>query len=798
MLRPRWHKVVDDLWNNKARTLLVVIAVATGVFTFGVVGISHAILKDELNTVYRATNPASIQMVVSPFGDDLIHAVEGMRQVEQAEARAYTSVRLRIQDDEWITMDLYAIDDFEALELSTFQIEAGAWPDRREIMVERTMLKIPGFNPAIGDSITIELKDGREQDLVLGGVAHDVVQFPSHYFRVGVGYISLDTYQWLTGSRLYNRLYIQAAGDTSDKAFVDSQSVLIKNRIEDYGYTVYSTEVPEPGEHWNAYSYDALTAILSVLGVFSLLLSLFMIVNTMSAILKQQVRQIGVIKAVGGRLNQIMLIYLAMALAFGLLALLIAHPAARIVARAFVDFAASLTNFDVQHFAVSPWVFILQAGLAIVLPLLAAVFPVAAGARITAREALSDYGLRTAGSGDFFDRLVGQIRGLPRPMLLSLRNTFRRKGRLALTLLTLMVAGSVFISIFSLRESLSAKIDELFSLFSYDFAIGLSEPAARQMVEREAGRIPGVVHAEGWLSQDANYIRSDGTEGVSLTVFGVPPDSAFVSRVLVDGRWFDEADSHAIIVQGNLLNMEPEVKLGDQILLDFGEKEETWQVVGIMSGAQNTDYNAGLAYVSQADLERVMNLPGMATFVTVGTVQHDAGTQNRTLREVEDRYQRAGINTASSQTAAQLFGGANIAIGVLMSLLLSMAVLLAFVGGLGLAGTMSLNVIERTREIGVMRAIGATNRMIFSVVIAEGVVIGLLSAFFGALLAVPLSALLAVMIGQVMIQAPLKFAYSLPGLGMWLVLSIIVSAVASSLPAWSAVQTSVQEALAYE
>jgi putative ABC transport system permease protein len=134
----------------------------------------------------------------------------------------------------------------------------------------------------------------------------------------------------------------------------------------------------------------------------------------------------------------------------------------------------------------------------------------------------------------------------------------------------------------------------------------------------------------------------------------------------------------------------------------------------------------------------------------------------------------------------------------IVALLLVMAILLALVGGLGLMGTMSINVLERTREIGVLRAIGAPNRGVASVFILEGVVIGLMSWLMGALLAIPMSQGLNQALGQAVMGVPLTYSYSMPGLWLWLAIVILLSILASFIPARNASRLTVREVLAYE
>jgi putative ABC transport system permease protein len=131
-------------------------------------------------------------------------------------------------------------------------------------------------------------------------------------------------------------------------------------------------------------------------------------------------------------------------------------------------------------------------------------------------------------------------------------------------------------------------------------------------------------------------------------------------------------------------------------------------------------------------------------------------------------------------------------------MLLVMAVLLAVVGGLGLMGTMSINVLERTREIGVMRAIGASSGAILRIVMVEGVLIGVVSWLLGVVIALPFSKLLDEAVGQAFLKASPSYVFSTSGALLWLGIVIVLAAVSSALPAWNASRITVRDVLAYE
>jgi putative ABC transport system permease protein len=189
---------------------------------------------------------------------------------------------------------------------------------------------------------------------------------------------------------------------------------------------------------------------------------------------------------------------------------------------------------------------------------------------------------------------------------------------------------------------------------------------------------------------------------------------------------------------------------------------------------------------------------GEADALMATTQAHDVASVDSGSRALEANFDRIGVGVDTVSTLVKERVEAESTFDVVVSLLLVMAGLLALVGGLGLMGTMSINVLERTREIGVLRAIGAPNRAVAQVFILEGIGIGLMSWWMGALLAVPMTHGLNAAVGGAILGTPLTYSYSMPGLWLWLVVVILLSALASFIPARNASRLTVREVLAYE
>jgi putative ABC transport system permease protein len=182
----------------------------------------------------------------------------------------------------------------------------------------------------------------------------------------------------------------------------------------------------------------------------------------------------------------------------------------------------------------------------------------------------------------------------------------------------------------------------------------------------------------------------------------------------------------------------------------------------------------------------------------VTTQPRDRKFTGQVATALESHFKNIGLRPNSVETTAETRDQEETSYGILIVGLLVMAILFAVVGGLGLMGTMSINVLERTREIGVMRAIGAPTRSVVQVFIVESVAIGVISWLFGTLLALPLSKIMSDAVGIPLMGTPITFQFSMPGVGLWLVVVVLLSVLASSIPARNASRLTVREVLAYE
>ena len=599
--------------------------------------------------------------------------------------------------------------------------------------------------------------------------------------------------EWLGGTRTYNTLLVSVAENPTDQAHVTSVAQAVANRMENAGATVQSISAIQPGHHFSWNVSQGIFLLLGVLGYMTVFLSAFLIINTITALMAQHTRQIGIMKSVGGGNAQIFGMYMILILFFSLVALMIAIPLAGVAAQFIGTGMSESLGFFTLPFKIYPQAILQQVFVAVVIPLLAVVWPVYSSVRITIREALTSYGIGTKAKPKDKKVSKGALL-LPRPMRLSLRNAFRRKARLALTLFALVLGGSIFIGVFSTRAAFEKLIEDVQGYFLSDVNVSFGRYYRFDEVTPVALSNPGISSVEGWLNYTGTLITHKDETGTQISLAGIPPDTTLITPLISDGRWLTTGDENAIVVSNFFLNILPDAKVGDWLTVEIDGKETQWQIIGIYTITVDTNN----LYVNYDYLSHVINRPNQVQSLQVLTHQHDPATQSQIADELRAKYEAQGIKVTRTETATEFFTSARSIFDVVVTFMAVMAVLIAVVGGLGLMSTMSINVMERTREIGVMRALGASNGAIQAIVIVEGVIIGLVSWAISIIVSLPITGVLTVGVGMAILSVPMAPSYDPSGIFVWLIFTLLLSVVSSSLPAGRASRLTIRDTLAYE
>ncbi len=799
MIDPRWRKVLRDLFSGKLRTLLVVLSIGVGVFAVGFVATTYVVLSHDLPEDYQKINAHAASLFVSPFrADDLINSVEKVEGVGDAEGRNAISGRVQTPTGEWKQMMITVIDHPEEMQVDLIRPAQGdghVEVDYREALLERTVLTVMQVQP--GDMLTIELPDKRTKQLKVRSLVHDLNMVAPSMGGVISLYVTPRTMDYLGYSDYMNQLLITVKENKSDEAHVRAVAGEVTHLLEKKGYQVYATVIYQPGQNPMQTTIQSILLLMGALGGLAVFLSGFLVVNTINAQISQHVRQIGVMKAIGATSRQVSGMYMALVLSYGVLALLIALPLSTVIAWGLISGMGSMLNYRVGAFRVPGISLIMQLAVALLLPLIASLAPIRGGSRKTVREAISNYGIGAGAFGkSMFDKLIETVRFLPRPLLISLRNTFRRKGRLLLTLSTLTLAGAIFIAVFNIQAAFSNVIADTLGYFLSDINMNMGSMYHVDQVQELASHVEGVELVEGWGMQVGRVLSPNNDTSTEVAVVSPPSGSRLIQPVLTEGRWLTPEDENAIVVGNHFLKQRPEMKIGDTLTVKVDEKEIPFKVVGYFQAAGT--FIPPFVYTNFEFTTRALNIPDQAVTFRIKLADNSPANEDRVATQLKQLFQAHGYAVGAIEKGYEIQAQQSTGTNILVSFLMSMALLIAVVGGLGLMGTMGMNVLERTREIGVMRSIGASNLTIVTMVVFEGLLIGTISWLLGSLLSIPISMVLNTTVGLAFLFVPMDLVISVQGFVYWLIIVWVIAALASLLPALNAARLTVRDVLAYE
>lgn len=789
MIGPRWRKVLRDAWFHKPRTLLVVLAIGVGLVGAGSVLNTWMLIRQVTKAEYEKSNPASATLRTDAVDAALVARVRRMEGIRDARARRVVVASLQSKGFSH-TAELFALDDFTANRIGRIVAERGAWPPADgSIAIERSSLEFAGV--ALGDTVNVRVGDGTSAAFKVTGIARDVGLAPGWMDHIVYGFVTPATLLQLGAPSRLNELQIIVDDNAMDREAIRRVAYNVKTLLESSGHVVVDVDVPVPGRHVHAAQIESLLLTQGAFGVLALLMSGFLVVNLIAAMLAGQVREIGIMKAVGAGNGQLAGMYFGLSFVLGVIATAVALPAAALIGRVYAQVTADLLNFSIAGVAIPTKSFLLQCTAGILLPVCAAAIPVTRGCRISVSAALRDLGIAERG-GPSIGRLRGSLHGVSRPVLMSVRNAFRRRQRLALTLLTLSTGGAVYLGALNLRASIMRSVDLLFKPQHYDMSLSFAASWPADSIEALLRSVPGVVAAEAWSSAHAALSRVDGTMGNAFAIAGPPAATTLFTPDVLVGRWLRAGDRNALVVNAALLADEPALKVGNDVTLLVAGRPSRWHVVGVVE--------TGLSPAGFAPREDVAALVshGRMAGAVLKTAAYDEAAHIVLVQRLRAMLGLHGYDVSASQVVEENRRVVEDHLLMVSGFLGVMATLMIVVGGLGLAATMSLAVLERTREIGVMRAIGATRGSLLAMFQVEGLVIALLSWAIAVPLSLPMSIVLGRAFSRIMIPVRVTYVPDAVGVLTWFAVVLVVSALACGWPAWRATQHTAAAALAYD
>jgi putative ABC transport system permease protein len=810
-------KLRRDLRASWSRYVLMVVAIAVSLTVFGGVLAAWATMGRESSRAYMSTEPASATILL----DKAIDAKQMAAIAAQARQRpgvieatgrtqftGEVQVNGRLRD---IPLQVFVATPDDPMRMAKFDTQQqGSWPPSPgDIFIGEDSLSL--LEVAVGDTVTVQTPGGERVRLQVAGTVYDPSLSPAPQEQTGRGYLSTTSLATSRQPALLDQLKLQVAdpGQTTPSRDRDT-IVAVAGQVgqwlqRDHGLAIREIQVPKPYAHPHQWQADALLLSLLAGGAAALLLSAILVANMLNTLFTQQIPQIGIMKAIGARSGRIGRLYLAMTLIVAAAATLLALAPAILIGRALAGQAFGFLGIQATSLASPWWTYLVVLAAGLLLPPLLALIPLVKASRTTVRAAIDHRGggAKPSAATGVLARL-GRLRRLDRGLLLALRNTVRRPARFWLSVGLLASAGTVFVAGMSLSGGVDAIEQEQTQQRTWDVDVQLASPTSVDQVTTLVEQLPDVSRVEGW-NVTPTGVAGPGQLPVTRTypdqghgrvsVTAIPAASTTLPPPkLLEGRWLTPGETGAVVLnQITRNNTVPGIGAGDPVQLLIGGRSTTWRVVGIVEERMG----GGGVYTTAEGFANATGQPQRVNQLRIATTRHDEPTRTAVADAVNSTLSGAGIkvNSAASVSRSEAISEGHM--GPIVTIVLAIAIAMGIVGAIGLASTMSANILDRTREFGVMHAIGARPKAVRRIVVAEGVFLAVISCLVAVLPALGLTAVLGAGLGNLFFSAPLPFRVSLLAAGIWLALAVLGGALATDAAATRASRITVREALAY-
>jgi putative ABC transport system permease protein len=801
MLRPRWRKLRGDIEQAKGRLLMMVIAIAVGVFAAASISTAYAILTREIVRNFLSSNPAVALLDVDIIDQTVLGGVRAQAGITGAEAAGELTGRIEVRPNEWLPLLLFVVPDFRAARISTIRLEAGRWPTAREgFILERTAVSVA--NTAVGREISVQTPHGTQRSLTVVGVVHDPSLAPAWQEQTVYGYVTPATLTLLGEDPSLHLLKVTVKDASSDPVGVERAVIGVADWLRRAGHSVGEIRIP-PYQHPHQGMMTSVVRMLLVFSLLTLILSAILTATLTSSLLAPQVRQIGVMKAIGARSAQIMQIYVGLIAAIGILAVTIGLPLGIAAGRALAENTARMLNLELASRSVPAWLYGSQVLIGVGLPLAAALLPIKIAAGRTVRETLSDFGVRLSVGPGRLIRWLSRLSRRDPAFVLAIRNTVRRKSRLAITLGLLATAGAMFMTSLNVKAAWERNLTEAGVERHFDAELKFAHAQPEGAVVATVSAVPGVRRVEPWSVEAVSLARPDGLRIVrtypdgghgSLRLQAVPRQSAFLSPMVIAGHWLSTPDPDGAVVNEQALSMFPGLRIGDRIHLIVRGVLAELRVIGVV----REHLTQATVYTSPQRFEQETGEPGLTGGVRVSLKSADERSADEHIASIEGALDNSGVKVTQSVSQAQLGRALGGHLFILIVTLVVMSILMATVGVMGLGSAMTISVLERTREIAVMRVIGARAWTIRRTVIGEAVLVGALSAGISLVLSVPLTIFVDWIVGTASFGPALGTGLSAAATPLWLAITVVGAVTASAYPSWKASKLTIREALGFQ
>jgi ABC-type antimicrobial peptide transport system permease subunit len=815
-LSARLRKSLSDLTRRKARTLLMVLGIFIAVFGLTAINVTENTLVSAFAFTrgYQASQP-DYQLTVDTFDPALLPTLQAVPNVGVVQYISSFTACWQLSNGRCaVGLDLFSAPDLQHLPITQFQLSAGRYPGAGEVLMEQSDQSLHPV--AIGDTISVYGGDQTAQLRVVGltrtpgstiTASGDALAYMSDAgLQQVVTAFGNPTETRPNGQQIslyqhHLQVKFQSAGQETAAVAALAQI------LQAHGVTVLGSGFAPKVDASTLATMDGVFALLRTLVIVAVLLSTLLILNTVTTLITEQTAIIGTMKALGGTRGTILRGYLVSITIASVFATVPAILAGLQVGNLLATTLAPQIPLELGPPTTDPGVVALSLAVGLGVPLVAALLPLWNGTRISVREALSAYGIGISAGHGPLARLGQRLTWVSQLTWLALRGLFRRRWRAALALTTLTLAAACFLVVQTATTSINDTIGAVRAPIVADMTVSFGDPATFGQMRAQLSALPNVQRIERTGGSNA------ATRWGTLQVAGYEPDTQIYHYQLTSGRWLAPGDTDVILLSDAAL-AKTGLHLGDTITLtnNFGAKTQLpLVIIGTLRQSIDVLGWIGAGVMPVNTLYELRGMPAATATsgtqeITIAARDRSSAAVNALAREVAQVVNPDGF----SDDGTGYFRGMGGTVDteheytirrqgdayILYYLLYALALIVGAVGSLELATALVASVVERRREIGLLRAMGASGRRVGHVFWVESLALGAISWAGGAVVGLPLA--YAFVHSFAALVMPVDFYLDPVAFGVMLAAVLVIASLASLAPAWRASRLRVAEILRYE
>jgi putative ABC transport system permease protein len=799
------RKSFADVTRRKGRTLLVVLGIFIGVFGLTAINTAEDALfaAVSFSLSSQAIQP-DILVDVNHLDPALLPTLQSVTDVKTVQYQTVFNTQWHVsQAPGHINMMITSYPDLRHVPLTPFQLTSGRYPNAGEIVMEYGDLGLQQFT--IGDTVVVDTAQGTTRLRVVG-----LVRTPGHNpasSGTGEGYMSDAGLQEISAGASTGLTPTNVSVDPEIAIRVQRHATTVAATLQQllpaHGVTVYNLSVQEHSAP-QTHAIDGVFSLLRILILVAVVMSGFLILNTVTTLVAEQTAIIGTLKAVGGTRGAIMRGYLVSVGIYSVLATLPAIALGLFGGYQLGSQLATTVPIDIGPFVLQWWIVIVGLAVGFGVPFLAALLPLWNGTHISVRDALAAYGVSVGSGNGTMARLGQRLTWISQTAWLGLRGVFRKRWRATLTVLALTLAGVSFLVVQTASTSVASTVRSVNANIAADVEVDTDQPLSLTQLRAQLSTVGNIRRVERfWHDQSVE------THWGQMDVMAFDPDTQLYHYHLTSGRWLATGEIGTALLSDDALTRSG-LRLGDTLTISDQGNQATLRIIGTVE--QPIDHFGGIgAIVMSLDTyNQFAGMPagssgdvGQAFLVQAqnrspAAVNHLTDTLDRLLNQGATQNcpqvcsgGRFGVMLLSSETTQQLQNWI-----ILYALLYAVALVVGIAGVLGLANALTASVLERRREIGMLRAMGASGWRIGQVFWSEGLALGGISWLAGGIIGLPLAYLFVHAFGQLVM--PLDFVIDPAAFVVMLGAIVVIATLATIVPSSRAAQIRIADMLQYE